>query len=46
VRAALHDLAVRDDGDGVGTLDGREPVSYHKDSPSFHQGVHCILWHM
>jgi len=29
VRASLHNLAVGDDGDGVGTLHGREPVSYH-----------------
>jgi hypothetical protein len=43
VCSPLNNLAVRNHRNSVGALDGRESVSYHKNSPPFHQGVHCIL---
>lgn len=43
VGAAFDDLAVVEDHDDVGVLDGRESVGDDEDGASFHEGVHAAL---
>ena len=43
VGAALDDAAVVQDHDGVGVLDGGQPVGDDKGGAAGHQGVHAAL---
>ena len=43
VGAAFDDLAVVEDHDDVGVLDGRESVGDDEDGASFHERIHAAL---